>query len=156
MHAPVQDASEYGDCTEDLFADDAVPDTLRHLLAYIADEFCDEVLAWVGAIDRWLAEHDDIAEGEVVGGRPTRRFLGTTDFEWRGRPMTISVVPYRVFVLQRLQDAVGAMAPGDAERTRALFAEVGLEPLLSVRPRRRVERRDNREVWGPAQTPVTG
>ena len=33
---------------------------------------------------------------------------------------------------------------------RDLFAAVGLEPLLDLRPPRRVERRDNREVWGAA------
>jgi len=36
---------------------------------------------------------------------------------------------------------------------RALFARSGLEPLLDARPRRRVERRDNREVWGPEREP---
>ncbi|MGA2835325.1 MAG: glutathione S-transferase [Acidimicrobiales bacterium] len=153
MNAPVLDASEYGDCSEDLFADDAVPDTLRALLAYIGEEYLDEALAQVVAVDGWLAEHPDVADGEIVLGKPNRRFSGTTTFSWRGRPMTVAVVPYRLYLLKRLQDAVAA-APDGRSAVRSVFAAAGLDPLLDVRPRRWVERADNHEVWGELQEPV--
>ena len=105
MNAPVLDASEYGDCSEELFADDAVPDTLRALLAYIGEEYLDEAVAQVAAVDAWLAEHPEAAEGEVVLGKPNRRFSGTTTFAWRGHAMTVAVVPYRLFLVKRVQDA---------------------------------------------------
>jgi glutathione S-transferase len=154
MNAPVLDASEYGDCPEDLFGDDAVPATLRALLAYIGDEYLDEAVAQVAAVDAWLAEHPDASEGDVVLGKPNRRFSGTTTFPWRGRPMTVAVVPYRIYLVKRLQDAVAAADPADQAAIRSVFAEAGLDALLDVRPRRWVQRADNHEVWGPLQEPV--
>jgi glutathione S-transferase len=154
MNSPVLDAGEYGDVSEGLFGDDAVPDTLRALLAYIGEEYLDEAVAQVAAVDGWLAEHPDTAEGEVVLGKPNRRFSGTTTFDWRGRPMTVAVVPYRLYLVKRLQDAVSAAGPDARDAIRALFAEAGLGPLLDVRPRRWVLRADNHEVWGPLQEPA--
>jgi len=154
MNSPVLDAGEYGDVSEQLFEDDAVPDTLRALLAYIGEEYLDEAVAQVAAVDDWLAEHPDAAEGEVVLGKPNRRFSGTTTFAWRGRPMTVAVVPYRLYLIKRLQDAVAEADPRAQEAIRAVFAEAGLDPLLDVRPRRWVVRADNHEVWGPLQEPV--
>ncbi len=131
-----------------------MPDTLRALLAYIGEEYLDEAVAQVGAVDAWLAEHPDVAEGDVVLGKPNRRFSGTTTFAWRGRPMTVAVVPYRLHLVRRLQDAVAAADPDGQAAVRAHFAEAGLDPLLDIRPRRWVERADNREVWGSLQEPA--
>jgi glutathione S-transferase len=154
MNSPVLDAGEYGDVTEELFAGDAVPGTLRALLAYIGEEYLDEAVAQVAAVDGWLAEHTDVADGEVVLGKPNRRFIGTTTFAWRGHPMTVAVVPYRLWLVKRLQDAVAAADEPGRAAIREVFAAAGLEPLLDIRPRRWVVRADNREVWGPLQEPV--
>lgn len=67
--------------------------------------------------------------------------------------MTVSVVPYRMYLMKRLQDAVAAGSSDDQAAVRAVFAEAGLDPLLDVRPRRWVVRKDNFEVWAPAQEP---
>jgi len=153
MNAPVLDASEYGDCSEELFPDDSVPDTLRALLAYIGEEYLDEAVAQVTAVDAWLAEHPEVTDGEVVLGKPKRRLSGTTTFDWRGRPMAVAVVPYRMFLIKRLQDSYRAGSPDEQVAVRSLFADTGIEALLDVRPRRWVQRADNHEVWGPAQEP---
>jgi glutathione S-transferase len=154
MNAPVQDASEYGDVGPDLFDDDAVPDTLRALLAYIGEEYLDEAVAQVVSVDAWLADHPEVSDGEVVLGKPKRRISGTTTFLWRGRPMTVAVVPYRIFLIKRIQDAFAAAAPGEQAVIRGVFDDAGLDLLLDIRPRRWVVRADNREVWGAAQEPV--
>ena len=154
MQAPVQDASEFGDYGDSLFADDGIPDTLRSLLSYIGDEYLDEAVAQVAAVDAWLADHPEVAGGEVVLGKPNRRFSGTTTFAWRGQPMTVVVVPYRIFLVKRVQDAFEAASTDDQATIRQLFAKAGLDPLLDIRPHRWVLRADNREVWGPTQDPV--
>ncbi len=156
MNAPVLDASEYGERSEELFAADAIPATLRALLAYIGEEFCAETVAIVRAIDQWLAENPATDAGETIGGRPERRMIGRTSFDWRGHTLTISVVPYRLYVLQRLQQAFARATASEQDGVRAIFAEAGLEPILAVRARRRVERRANLDVWGEAQDPRLG
>jgi hypothetical protein len=154
MNAPVQDAGEYGDVGPDLFDDDGVPDTLRALLAYIGEEYLDEAVAQVVSVDAWLADHPEVNDGDVVLGKPKRRISGTTTFLWRGRPMTVAVVPYRIFLIKRIQDAFAAAAPGEQAVIRGVFDDAGLDLLLDIRPRRWVVRADNREVWGAAQEPV--
>ncbi len=131
-----------------------MPDSLRALLAYVGQEFLDEAAAQVRAVDAWLAEHPEVAEGEVVLGKPKRRISGTTTFDWRGRPMTVAVVPYRIFLVKRVQDAFAAATAAEQATIRSVLAGAGLDPLLDIRPRRWVLRSDNREVWGPAQDPV--
>ena len=133
-----------------------MPDSLRALLAYIGEEYLDEAVAQVGRRRRLAGRAPRRrAEGEVVLGKPNRRFSGTTTFTWRGRPMTVVVVPYRIFLIKRLQDA-GGRRPIRTQRAtiRSVLAEAGLDPLLDIRPRRWVLRADNREVWGPLQEPA--
>lgn len=150
MQAPNGDTSEYTDVEPVLFADDDLPTSLLDLLRYVATEYRSEILAQVAAVDAWLAEHPEVEEDSVVLGKPSRRFSGTTEFDWRGHRLTAAVVPYRMYLLHRLQ----AVAESGGEATRAVFDTTGLGDVLRVRPRRWVERKDNREVWGPAHDPV--
>jgi glutathione S-transferase len=153
MNAPVADTSEYLDYPQRFFPDDEIPDTLRALLRYIADEQLPELAAQVAFIDDYLATEDDVVEGAIVGGKPSRRAIGTVTFPWRGREMSTRVLPYRLVLLQRLQAAVAERGHEQRRQIRALFAECGLELLLDLRPRRSVCRQDNREVWGAVQEP---
>jgi glutathione S-transferase len=153
MNAPGLDSGEYGDRGPELFPDDAVPATLCDLLAYIGEEFTADILAQVAGADAWLAANPQAAEGDLIGGRPDRRAIGTTMLRWRGHAVEVGVLPYRVHMLQRLQRAFADTAPATQNTLTALFAKSGLEPLLGARPRRRVERRENVEVWGRAQEP---
>jgi len=57
------------------------------------------------------------------------------------------VMPYRIWLLQRVQDAADALSPSDRQALDALLAPAGLAPLLTARVTRRVERRDQREWW---------
>ena len=68
--------------------------------------------------------------------------------------MTVAVVPYRLFLIKRLQDAVADAGHDAGSAVRSVFADAGLDPLLDVRPRRWVVRADNHEVWGPLQEPM--
>lgn len=153
MNAPVFDASEYVDYPQEFFADDAIPETLRALLRYVADEHLPELVAQVGFIDRYLAS-EHAAEGTIVGGKPSRRAIGQVSFAWRGREMTTRVLPYRLVLLQRLQTAVLERSPADQARIRRLFAECNLVRLLDLCPRRSVRRQNNHEVWGAVQQPA--
>ena len=62
--------------------------------------------------------------------------------------MQSAVLPYRFYLLNRLQDAAAVQDKDASAAIQALFAETGLEPILNVRTKRRMERADNHEAWG--------
>lgn len=147
MNAADHDAGEYGRPPEDLFAADAVPETLMALLRFIADDYLPEIRAFVGFANAWLAARPDIAPGTSGLERTETRIIGHAEFLWRGVPVTVAVMPYRLYLLQKIQDAVDAAAPDDRAAMQALLAETGLSDLLTLRTLRRVERKGHLEVW---------
>jgi len=56
-------------------------------------------------------------------------------------------MPYRFWMLQRIQDAFAAVSPEGQARIRAILDGAGLGDMLSLRTNRRVERRNHLEVW---------
>ena len=154
MNSPIADCGEFGDIPDELFEGDSIPPTLIALLEYIGREFAAEVAAHVDFIDAWLEENDEVAEGDVVGGRPYRRSLGLVTWNWRGHEITTNAIPYRLLHLQRIQEAFAAAAPAGQGAARELLGNAGLGGLLELKARRRVVRADNRELWGAEQQPV--
>ena len=154
MNSPVTDSGEYGDVAFELFADDAIPPTLVTLLAYIGREFAAEVAAHVGFIDNWLEQNDEVAEGDVVGGKPHKRSLGLVTWNWRGHEISTNAIPYRLLHLQRIQQAFAEADPAAQQAASELLSQAGLSVLLELKARRRVVRSDNRELWGPEQQPA--
>jgi hypothetical protein len=154
MNSPIIDSGEYGDVPLELFADDAIPETLKTLLAYIGREFAAEVEAHVGFIDDWLAETGEVEEGDVVGGKPHKRSLGLVTWNWRGHEITTNAIPYRLLHLQRIQAAFEQADPAAQDAARELLSQAGLSGLLELKARRRVVRSNNRELWGAEQQAV--
>lgn len=147
MNTPDQDAGEYGDVAENLFEADGVPETLKALLRYIAQDYLPEVDAYVTYANQWLAENPDIKSGTNGLKRPQDRALGATEFSWRGQMIKVMVMPYRLYLLQKIQDIVDGATPEDRTAMEQLLAETNLMPLLEHRASRRVERKDHLEVW---------
>lgn len=149
MNAADLDSGEYGYPAPDLFADDGVPDTLKALLRFIAEDYLPEVRAYVDVSNAWLAERPDLEAGTSGLARSSERVIGRAEFDWRGEPITVAVMPYRLWLLQKIQDV--ADANNDAAELNALLSETGLTELVTLRTRRRVERVGQLEVWGPAR-----
>jgi hypothetical protein len=102
-----------------------------------------ETLATAHFFDEWLEAREDIEEGAVL-----ERGLGLCRFEFSGKTIDALAQPYRIYLVQRLQDACAAMPADDRRAVEQLLGEVGLDPLLEIRTRRRVERAHHREVLG--------
>jgi glutathione S-transferase len=130
--------------SSDLFDNDEIPDSLKAILRHAAEDLVPETEATARFIDEWLEAQDDIEEGAVL-----ERGLGLCRFELRGTSINALAQPYRIFLLQRLQDACNAMPADDRRSVAELLEEVGLGRLLEIRTRRRVERANHREVLGP-------
>jgi len=129
-----------------LLATDAIPDTLKILLRRVASDYLPEIQAMVAMSNGWLSTHKP-AENEVVGGQGLGRGLGMCSFEWRGHKLEVMVMPYRIFMLQRIQDAYDGLDSESQKAVDTLLAETGLAAILTTRSIRRVERKNNREVW---------
>ena len=148
MNAADQDAGEYGAPPAELFEGDAVPETLKRLLRFIAEDYLPEVEAFVGFTNAWLAEHPGIEAGTNGLPRLQDRGIGQVEFLWRSHPMRVSVMPYRLYLLQKVQAEIDQAQPAARAAMEALLAETGLSALITLRGARRVERRGQLEVWG--------
>ncbi|MGA0599730.1 glutathione S-transferase N-terminal domain-containing protein [Caulobacter sp. KR2-114] len=142
MTSPDIDAGEFCGRTE---YGEPASDTLKALLAFVAEDYLPELQAMTAWIDAWL----DTQDPAVLGAAPIRRAIGRMTFTWRGQDITVGVFPYRLYLLQRVQDAADALSPAEHGALSALLSGAGLTPLLRLRTRRRVERRDNAEWWAP-------
>jgi glutathione S-transferase len=148
MRNPSADMVEFIGRDESLLSEDEIPDTLKTLLRRVTSDYLPEIEAMIAFQNDYL-KTAEISEGDLVGGKESARQIGFCDFTWREQKVTAMVMPYRVFLLQRIQDAYDAMAENERESVDALLSETGLSAILAARSTRRVDRKDNREIWGP-------
>ncbi|WP_212743776.1 glutathione S-transferase family protein [Caulobacter sp. 3R27C2-B] len=147
MQSPALDAGDYGSPGPELFPDDGVPETLQALMRFIARDYLPEVEAFVSYSNAWLAARPELAEGVNGLERPGDRVIGRARFAWRGVEIEVAVMPYRLYLLQKVQDAARVDSGGDLA---ALLQATELSKILTLTTTRRVERREFLEVWGPA------
>ena len=147
MNAADQDAGEYGEVAPELFVADAVPDTLLNLLRFVAEDYLPEVRAYVAYTNTWIADHPNLEAGTNGLPRKQDRGIGATSFEWRGHMITVWVMPYRIYLLQKIQDVFDGALPSDQAVMSDLLDQTGLSELLTLRTSRRIERRNHLEVW---------
>ena len=150
MNAPLGEGeSEYLDHAGALLSPDALPESLLALLRYVAQEYLPEITAHVEFTNAWL----EAQEGDLTGingqKRPHERVLGMTAMPWRGRQLHIAIMPYRLYLLQHIQDAASQAEPEERAHIEAILAATGLSALLTLKTHRRVQRLNSLEVWGP-------
>jgi len=127
----------------DLYAFAAMPDTLKALMNFIAEDYLSEMTAHIDFANEWLAEQDAPQLKPGVLGRG----IGMATFNWRGHTIRTAVMPYRFYLLQRLTDAFEALDASDKRAIETLFETTGLAPLLRLKTSRRVIRENHLEGW---------
>jgi len=147
MNAENADTPEFGDCETEYFAADAIPDTLKALLALVGRDFVPEIKQAVAHINTWLAEHPGV-EGQCVTEKPRLKMLGQMDYPFRGTTVTGMVIPYQLLMLQRITDFYGQLTQAEQQGMTDFFEPLGLGDLLTLTAARRVERANHIEVWG--------
>jgi hypothetical protein len=147
MNRADQDAGEYGDVPEALFANDHVPDTLMALLRFVAEDYLPEVRAYVQYANEWLSARPDIVAGTNGLARLQDRSIGMTTLTWRGHPVQVVVMPYRLYLLQKVQDVADTASAEARASIDGLLSGTGLSDILALRTRRRVLRANHLEVW---------
>lgn len=151
MNAPEAQLDGLAGIKEALEADDAVPETLLALMRFISLDYLPELAAHVAFANDWLGQRPDLVSGTNGLDKPGARAIGMCGFEWRGHLIKTAVMPYRFWLLQRIQDAHNVLDVADQQRVQSILDAVGLAPLLTLRTARRVERINHLEVWGPSQ-----
>lgn len=136
---------------EALFDGDALPDTVHALLRFIAADFLPEFAGHIGFANDWLMARPTLEAGTSGLDNPAQRGIGMANIVWRGHDIRTAVLPYRFWLLQRVQDAVDALAADDKTRVMAVLGDAGLASLITMRTIRRVERAGHLEVWGPVR-----
>jgi glutathione S-transferase len=148
MNAADADMPEFPDMAHAYAADDGLAETLGPVCAAVAGIYSAELTAQVEALDRWLADHPDIAAGELLQSEDrNRRPRGPVTFDLMGTPVTTGLRAFSVFKLQSVTDAFDRLDPAGRDAVRAWLAPLGLAQWLDLKARRRIERIGNREVW---------
>jgi glutathione S-transferase len=145
MNAPDADTPEFPRHALELPPDDTIPETLIPILQQIAADFLPELQMTVDTLNDWLAKHD----APALEGRPAERGVVKGRFTLRGTPVQTIVAPYTMYKLQRVTDAWDGFDEAQRASLKDLLHTTGLAPMLSLKTRRRVERKDFLEVWGP-------
>jgi len=145
MNRSYQDASEHYAAGADYLADDEIPETLLAVLSIIAEDLLPETRAAAESINLWLGANS------VASGDRASRYLGQSEgkasFVVRGQQFQTGAQPYRFFQLQIVQDAYQARAEKERRDIDAMLDSCGLQGLLEIKLERRLEQRDNLEVW---------
>lgn len=150
MNACDDDMPEFPRQAPELPDGDEVPETLLPVLALMARDFLPELREQVAGTNAWLQAHPGIEDGMPCTPSPADRGFAKGSFVLRGATVTWAMPVYTLCMLQRVTDAYDALAPAERESVAALFARAGLEPLLTLKAARRVERRHHLETWGRA------
>ena len=153
MNSPDPEIGEYlGRSSHglDIGLDGETLPSLENLLAFVAQDYLPEIAAYVSFTDAWLASRPDIPAGSNGMPKPGDRQIGITQLIWRGQAIDVMVMPYRLYLLQRVQDAAERLDTTDTARLQALLERSGLTSLLTLKCRRRVLRQGHLEVWGPS------
>lgn len=147
MNAENSDIPEYPDYPEQFFSDDEIPDTLKAILRLIAQDFLPEVKCMVSEVDSWLAANS-VEEGQCVTEKPRKKYLKQMDYPFRGTTVTGMVIPYQLYMLQRISDYFSVRSEKQQSELANVYSAVGLQELLTLTAARRVERPGLIEVWG--------
>jgi len=131
-----------------LLAGDVLPETLLKLMLFVADDYLPEITAHVECANEWLIQNPEIEAGTPTNNKSMKSGFGLAPFDWRGVEIATVVIPYRFYLLHRLQDAVVDQADDGRAAISAVFENTGLGELLKLKMNRRIERNDNQEVWG--------
>lgn len=131
---------------------DNLPGSLLQLMRFIADDYLPEITAHVERANSWLERHPEIETGSPTNNKSMKSGLGLAAFVWRRAEIETVVIPYRFYLLQRLQDAFDGQSEGDRSALLSIFGNTGLDTIFETRTNRRLKRKDNQEIWGAVQS----
>ncbi len=151
MNLPDALDGEFPDSSGDDLPDDALPDTLKPLLALTFRDWGPELQAIAAQFDQWVGAKQEPAAGMLVSDTGERRLhpsLGRISFELRGCTIRCHGMPQALWHFERASSLARTLAGAARERFDALIRETGGAALMAMRIARPIVRRDNVLVVG--------
>jgi len=128
---------------EDFLGNDEIPDTLLEILRHIAIDFVPETRSACDVVNQWID-----SQSELVSGTKVERSLGgNANFDVEGQRMSSVVMPFRFYLLKRLQDEIATSPAAVSQAVIQLLASVNMNELLEMTLTRGIGRAHNLEVW---------
>lgn len=148
MNGAQQDAGEYRLGATPLATDSLFPPTLLALLRYVAEEYGGELRAHVRFAREWLEARPHIPAGRNGLDKPGARAIGMAAFPWRGVSIKTAVMPYRFYLLQKVQAEIVGLEQAERRTLMEVLSNAGLGDIPDLTLPRSVLRLDHLEVWG--------
>jgi len=114
-------------------ADDRLTPTLLDVLRVMGSDGLPHILASAQVVEAWAAEQPPGAE--------VPRSVGRAAAVLRGTRIERAALPYTLYMLQRVTDAIGALSDPERRSVQQALAGTGWEPIFDAAPRRRVRKR---------------
>lgn len=149
MNAPEDDRGEYGPATTPVEALPPLDEPcIVALLRALSGVFGAELRAHADAIEAWLADtgRERMSDGTIA---VPQRTIGMASCSWQGVTLESVVMPYRLMLLQRVQDAIEEVPLPERAEVGELLEAIGLGWIIHWRCSHRLVRRAYREIFVP-------
>jgi len=123
------------DCDGELLPNGEVPATLTPVFRRMFDEHWPVLVDTALRLGQWAAENE---------GPEVPRKIGEHDFKIGNVTETRAVLPYSVWMMQRVLDCYQAMSDADRQQANTFLDAVGAQDALQFRPPIRLSRIDNK------------
>jgi len=128
---------------EDFLSNDEIPETLLEVLRHFAIDFVPETEAICDGVNNWIDSQAELDSGTNV----EIALEGMTSFDIEGKHMSSVLMPFRFYLLKRLQDEVATSSAAVSQELIQLLESANMKELLEMTLTRGIGRAHNREVW---------
>jgi len=121
----------------EFYPDDEVPETLLPFLAFLFADAAPEVVATIGAFNRWLEAHPELGPGDnlILPGGPATAHptCGQIEFQLRGTPIRRQALVDTVYQHQQVLKEIDALGNASKARLMSVIEHAGGEAWLNAR-----------------------
>ncbi|WP_417516498.1 glutathione S-transferase family protein [Minwuia sp.] len=133
-------AAEFADYPVDLFADDAIPETLKAIIAHAASDFSNELSQTLDSMDAWFGGNPQISTGMRLPAERGAGYMSSHVLEVHGVPMSVPIKANIQWEHQKAADFYDSLT--DRSVLDGLLADCGLLDLMQRPIARRIRRQD--------------
>ena len=124
--------------TGDFLADDAIPETLLPVLELFSSEQLPLLMDTYTHLEAWAKNQ--------YSGTEIPRAIGVHKIKIQGTEADRAVIPYSLWMLQRVSDHLNGLSGADKQAADALLRKIGADSLIGFTPSVRVARKNFKTV----------